>query len=166
MTDTSELYSIAEIAVTIAGFAALVSVLAWRRDDVDARAEGLRLIVALEASLFVAAFALLPLVPHKFGASAELAWRLAAAAYFAGDATFSVLIARRIRAVESFWPDVTLSRLIWGVSVVGQLLLVMAVIGVPAGTSSAYYFSALYANLVNSGLLFLVVAWNTFVPRR
>ena len=74
MNDAGGLYSIAEIAVTIAGFAALVSVLSWRRGDFDARAEGLRLIVALEASLFVAAFALAPLIPHKFGLDPAVTW--------------------------------------------------------------------------------------------
>ena len=92
-------------------------------------------------------------------------WRLAAAAYLVGDLVFAVLVSKRIREVELFWPNAVLSRLIWGFSVAGQLALAVAVVGIPAGSSEAFYFSALYLNLVNSGLLFLVVAWNTFIPR-
>lgn len=165
MSELDELLSIAEIAVTIAGFAALVSVLAWRRDDFDPRAEGLRLVVALEASLFVAAFSLLPMIPQKFGVDDAIIWRVCALCYLLSDLAFSLVIAKRIRGIEFFWPNAVLARLIWFVSAIGQLLLLVAVIGYPADTSAAFYYSALYLNLINSGLLFLVVAWNTFIPR-
>jgi hypothetical protein len=75
------------------------------------------------------------------------------------------MIAKRIRGIERFWPNALLARLIWFMSAVGQLLLLLGVIGYPADTSAAFYFTALYLNLINSGLCFLVVAWNTFIPR-
>lgn len=165
MQDMSELLSIAEIAVTIAGFSALVSILAWRREDFDPKAEGLRLILALEASLFVALFSALPLVPHKFGMDGTVVWRVCAIVYLVSDVAFAILISKRIKNIDGFWPGLLLSRVIWGISLLGQVLLVLAAIGLPEGTAHAWYFSALLLNLINSGLLFLVVAWNTFVPK-
>ena len=74
---------------------------------------------------------------------------------------------RRLREIEltRFWPNPSLPRLIWTVSAVGQFSLALGVIGFPPGRASALYFAALYLNLVNAGLLFLVVAWHTFVPK-
>ncbi|MEP1469381.1 MAG: hypothetical protein ABJK25_00255 [Halieaceae bacterium] len=165
MQDMSELLSIAEIAVTIAGFSALVSILAWRRENFDPKAEGLRLILALEASLFVALFSALPLVPHKFGMDGALVWRVCAIVYLLSDIAFAILMTKRTKNIDRFWPSVLISRVLWGISLLGQILLALAAIGFPEGTAHAWYFSALFLNLINSGLLFLVVAWNTFVPK-
>ena len=56
-----------------------------------------------------------------------------------------------------------MSRAIWTVSASGQLLLVVALLGFVPEYSPAVYLTVLYLNLVNSGLAFLVVAWDTFV---
>ncbi len=164
MSEAGDLYALAEISVTIAGFAALVSVLARRTGDFDPNREGLRLIIALECSLFIAAFALFPIILHRFGVAVEATWRLSSLVYLLSDIVFALLIARRTRAVAELWPSRALARAIWSGSAIGQLSLLLAVFGVAIATPQAFFFFTLYVNLLITGLLFLIVAWQTFVP--
>ena len=164
LSAADNLSSIAEVAIALAGFAALVGVLGRRSGRAKEREIGLRLLFGLEASLLVVAAALLPTVPLSFGLSGEQVWRGSAFLYLLADLTLSYMIARRSRPLEI--PAVAqpgMSRAIWTVSALGQLLLVIALLGFFASHTPAVYLTVLYLNLVNSGLAFLVVAWDTFV---
>ena len=165
MFDSEELFSVAEIAVALAGFSALVSVLAGRTQRSDARLDSSRLLLSLEASLFVAAFALFPLLPLKFGLDEAFSWRLAAGVYLASDLAFSVSITRRSAALGA---DVLatkgLSWAAWIFSALGQLSLFLAVLHLAGAPPDTLFFVALYLNLINAGLCFMSVAWNTFIP--
>lgn len=68
-----QLLTVEEIAVTLAGFTALIGFLGRARRDEDRQAAAFMLRLMLEASLFVAALALFPLLPLNLGVSyAEL----------------------------------------------------------------------------------------------
>lgn len=164
MSDTDHLSTVAEVAIALAGFAALVGVLGRRSGQSKQSEVGLRLLFGLEASLLVVAAALLPIVPLSFGLSEGLVWRLSALLYLLADLGLAYMIFRRSGPLAI--PAVAqpgMSRAIWTVSASGQLLLVVALLGFVPEYSPAVYLTVLYLNLVNSGLAFLVVAWDTFV---
>jgi hypothetical protein len=164
LSATDNLFTVAEVAIALAGFAALVGVLGRRSGRTKEREVGLRLLFGLEASLLVVAAALLPIVPLSFGLSDELVWRGSALLYLIADLGLAYMIFRRSRPLEI--PAVAqpgMSRAIWTVSASGQILLLVALMGFVPEYSPAVYLTVLYLNLVNSGLAFLVVAWDTFV---
>ena len=66
MVDTDLLYTLAEIAVALAGFSAIIGVLSSRRESTDLQINALRLQVMLETCFMVAAAALTPIIVSHF----------------------------------------------------------------------------------------------------
>ena len=58
MIDKDILYTLAELAVALAGFSAIIGVLSSRRDPTDRQVNALRLQIMLETCFMVAAAAL------------------------------------------------------------------------------------------------------------
>ncbi len=60
MIDKDILFTLAELAVALAGFSAIIGVLSSRKDSADLKVNALRLQVMLETCFMVAAAALVP----------------------------------------------------------------------------------------------------------
>jgi Zn-dependent protease len=75
MSEADLLLTTAEIAVAFAGFAGLISVIG-RGSASDPRRAAILLRFALEVSLFVVAFSLIPLLPLNYGVATESLWRI------------------------------------------------------------------------------------------
>ena len=79
MQDTDLLLAIAEVAVTFAGFASLVSILGRRSSRDSPVVQAARLRGLIISSLIVVAFAFFPFVPYHFGSSPLAIWRISSA---------------------------------------------------------------------------------------
>ncbi len=66
------LTTIAEVAIALAGFSALIVLLSGRSGRADPRADVLRLRIMLETSLLVVAFALFPFIPSTLGLAPDV----------------------------------------------------------------------------------------------
>jgi hypothetical protein len=167
MDSADHLLTIAEIAVTLAGFSALVAILGGRRGRSDPRMDVLRLRTMLEASLLVLAFALFPLIPTKLGAAPPLSWRISAGAFLVVDLVVTVASLRRGAGLRHV---ATPGDWLWSVPVQllaysADALMAVVVLGIAAPLAPGFYFIALYANLAVAGLLFVAFAASTFLPR-
>jgi hypothetical protein len=83
LRDLELLVGTAQIAVGLAGFTGVASVLGRRGDAAHDRAQPERLRGMIETALLVAAASLLPIVVERAGAAEPLAWRLSAGAFLA-----------------------------------------------------------------------------------
>jgi hypothetical protein len=86
LTDSDLLLTIAEVAVTFAGFASLVGILGRRSSRDDPRVLGVRMRAMLLFSLLAVAFSLLPLILHRYEFAEASIWR-------ASSTLFAVLLA-------------------------------------------------------------------------
>ena len=163
---TEQLLTVAEIAVTLAGFSALVALLTSRRGQRDPRVDALMLRLMLEVSFFVAAFALFPLIPLNFGVDQDASWRISAAAFLVCAVPVSIYGQRRAQSITALF-DLSGRRLrafLTALDIVSYLLLLIAAVGCAGSWTGGFYFAALYANLVLAGLLFIGFAASTFTP--
>jgi hypothetical protein len=166
MDSTDHLLTVGEIAVTLAGFSALVAILGGRRGRSEPRVDALRLRTMLEASLLVLAFSLFPLIPSKLGATPALSWRISAAAFLAVDLVETVFSLRRLRGLRTLATsgDRLSAVVVQVFAYSADALMFLVVLGVSAPFAAGFYFIALYANLVVAAVLFLAFAASTFVP--
>jgi hypothetical protein len=160
------LSTIAEVGIALAGFSALVAVLAGQPERSQAKLDGLRLQIMLESSLLVVAFALFPIVPAKFGISPEATWRISAIVYLAVDIPLTILAAKRILPVRQLYTahDRATSVAVQALGYGADLAMFTVVLGIASQLSAAFYFLGLYMVLVLAGILFLRFAASTFVP--
>jgi hypothetical protein len=166
---SEHLSTIAEVAIALAGFSALVAVLAGQPERGKARLDGLRLQIMLESSLLVVAFALFPIVPAKFGISPEATWRISAIVYLAVDIPLTILSAKRILPVRRLYTahdraDRATSVAVQALGYGADLAMLTVVLGIVSQLSAAFYFLGLYMVLLLAGILFLRFAASTFVP--
>jgi hypothetical protein len=160
------LFTIAEVAVALAGFSALVGIVGRRVGRSDPRIDAFRLQLMLEASLFVAALALFPVLPRKFGASPGAASRVSCIVLLVVDIPLTLFTFRRAIPLRSLYRrgDPTTERILW---VLGLGADVLAVVGAPgffAHQVEALYSAALFLNLILAGVLFIRFAASTFMP--
>ena len=167
MLDADHLFTVAEVGIALAGFSTLVAVLGVRPGRSDPRLDAFRLQVMLEASLFVVALSLFPLIPSKLGASADLTWRISAGVLLATDAILTAATLKRERAVRALYTraDRLLRIGAQAFAYTADLVAIFILLGVVGTLASGFYFVALYLNLVLAGLLFLRFAASIFVPR-
>ena len=160
MQDFDFLFIVAEVAVTLAGFAGLVTIIAQRLSSGESHAgvEAHQLRAMLIGSLLTAGFALFPYLPIRLGLPTDIAFRLS---------SFCFLVAW-IAALAAAWPTVRSLRAsgeyasppplfyvnmaVHGSSVVALALASAGVFGPAAG---AAYLCALFASLYISGSLFV-----------
>ena len=84
-----------EIAVGLAGFTGIASVISVRPSASESRAQAERLRGMIELALLVAGAALLPIVIARAGVEEPIAWRVSAAGFLATILPISVLGIRR-----------------------------------------------------------------------
>jgi hypothetical protein len=166
LRETDALSLIAELAVALAGFSAVIGVLGSRPSSSDVRVDGLRLQVMLETSLFVAAAVLTPIILDHFGMESSIVWRLSSAVFLLYQIPGEFLAARRTKKM----PDMTVSRfnvntVNWALSIGADLIAFGVLVGLFGAHAGAGYLVAVFALLVMSGLLFIQFAGSTFVPR-
>ena len=104
LPQSDALLSIAEIAATFAGFAALVTVFGRRRVAGTAVHDLLRLRLVIATSVVVVVTALVPVALAGYGMDTTLAWRIAAGTFLSEYAR-----ARKIGEVIRFVNDILLS---------------------------------------------------------
>jgi hypothetical protein len=163
MIDKDLLYILAELAVALAGFSAVIGVLSSRRDLADLKVNALRLQVMLETCFMVAAAALVPVLLDKFDISHSVLWRAASAVFLCIAIPFEFVARNRTRNL----PDMTLSKLNintinWALSLGADLLLVAILINAVDTWSEALYHVALFSQLTLAGTLFVQFAAETF----
>lgn len=158
MAPGDTLLTIAEIAIALAGFASLVSVIGRRSSD-TARATGsLRLRLMLEVSFRNAAFALLPLPFLQIVPSDPMLWRVFSGLYLV---VTMIHVAVRLRAL-----DTGSERLLGSASLVLFGVTCLASVANVLGFGGAHAFSLYLANILlglgSGGLMFLSVAATVF----
>lgn len=163
MIDKDVLFILAELAVAIAGFSAIIGVLSSRRESTDLRVNALRLQVMLETCFMVAAAALIPIILDKFGIKDNLVWRAASAAFLCIAIPFEIVARNRTRDI----PDMTLTKINvntinWALSIGADLMLVAILLNAVGTWSEAFYIVAMFAQLTLAGILFVQFAAETF----
>ena len=155
MDHRDTLLTLAEIAVALAGFTGLVSVIGHRHDDASRRVDWFRLRMMLEVSLRNAAFALLPLPLLDVVSSESTIWRLASGIYLV-TVPAHVLFRRRQEGADTVVRTLTGSSL--GLLPVSLLACLANVFGLGGAHAFSLYFLSLLLGLVAAGLLFLSAA--------
>jgi hypothetical protein len=151
------LLTIAELAVALAGFASLVSVIGGANDASRASAS-LRLRAMLEIALRNAAFALLPLPFLQFAPSDPLVWRISSGVYIAAIAGHFFLRLRSRLLPGKGWHFIANAVLVSLTVLVG----VANVIGLGGSNAFSLYLANLLLGLGAAGLSFISVATSVF----
>jgi hypothetical protein len=152
------LLTIAEIAIALAGFASLISVIG-HRSSATARANSLlRLRLMLEVSFRNAAFALLPLPFVQIASSDPMLWRIFSGLYLV---VTTIHVAIRLRPF-----DADAERLLVPPSLILFGITVLASVANVFGLGGAYAFSLYLTNILlglgSAGMMFLSVAATVF----
>lgn len=149
------LFTLAEIAIALAGFSAVVVIFRrdpayrWRRSDAN-RFHGM-VFHALAATLFC----FVPVILQDLGVAAALAWRLGCGA-LAVITALQILVAVRLEAgVGSPW--VLGQMIVSGVLVVG-LLAVVAAGAVPVLADGAFVIGVFW-HVLQAAAVFLMLIW-------
>jgi len=157
MEDTELLLTVAEIAVAFAGFSGLVTILGQRLSRVHPQLVEHNLRAMILTSLLAVSFSLLPFLPHRLGASPDVAWRISAGAFGVALATYFFNTGIRRRALGRsgvagvLSAGTLLSATLW-------LLAILVLLAVAAGIAGAgFYLLALFVVLYVSGQLFFTV---------
>ena len=163
MIDKDMLFSIAELAVALAGFSAIIGVLSSRRESINLKVNTLRLQVMLETCFMVAAAALIPVIIEKFGVESTMLWRFSSAAFLCIAIPFEFVARNRTKDI----PNMTLVRfnvntVNWALSLGSDLILVVIFLNLAGVWSEAFYVVALFAQLCLAGILFVQFAAETF----
>ena len=157
MQDVDLLIAIAQLAVALAGFTGVASMLRASQSSAQVRAQSERLRGMLEMALIVGGAALLPIVLDRAGIDEAIAWRIAATLFLVTAVPSTVLGIRRAIRVNRDAGTPERSNVRWTVFVIAMALsivtaLVSGIIGVMP--MAAGYVVALYVLLVWSGVLF------------
>ena len=157
------LLSIAEIAATFAGFAALVTLFGRRRVAGSGAHDLLRLRLVITTSVVVVVAALVPVAPAGFGFDVNLTLRLSAAAYLMLHYAAIVSFIRSYQPVRGlFAPDrfaVTVAAI---VEVLVQIALFATLLGFFPQGHDGLYVSALVGTLAQAAFVFLRLVESTF----
>jgi O-antigen/teichoic acid export membrane protein len=164
MPNTDTLLSLAEICAAFAGFAALVSVLGRRSDQLaEAVHDLLRLRLVISSSVAGVAAALIPVGLAGYGIEPEVAWRLAAVGFLIFDNGIIMSFVRAYRPVQgAFRPDHLAVGVCALLEVIEQVSLIAIVVGLSFGSASALYVTALIANICQAGFIFVRFVGSTF----
>ncbi|HSM37562.1 MAG TPA: hypothetical protein VK837_14255 [Longimicrobiales bacterium] len=161
------LFIFAEVAIALAGFASLVTVIDRGGGDPMAL-DANRLRNLIDVSLLVVVFSLFPMVPFEFGVAEESAWRVSSAAFLAVTSVYLVVAGRRQRfmrqrniAIRRPW-----ARALWTLAGGMVATLVLGMAGVGGDIGAAWYVTALFLTLVSAALIFILVIASTLQPYR
>jgi hypothetical protein len=154
--DRDLLLTSAEVAVTFAGFASLVAMFGARasRDGLHIDANRLRTMVVV--SLLVAALALFPFVPFRYGLPEAVVWRISSGALLLAVIWLTLRIARDYGAVRA--AGIRLGRFIRVLNsglVFGPMVLaVINVLGGSEASAPGNYLVGLLSLLALAGVQF------------
>jgi hypothetical protein len=161
--DADTLLTIAEIAATFAGFAALVSALGRRATSGRALHDLLRLRLVIATSLIVVVAALVPSALARFDLAEDTVWRIAALTFvlltYAEIASF-LMSYRPVR--EEFAPDVVAAGVAFVLQIVVQAALVTILVDAAIAYHDALYVTALVAMLCTAAFVFMRLVESTF----
>lgn len=164
MLDQSDaLLTIAEVAATFAGFAALVTLFARRRVAAAAVHDLLRLRLVIGMSVVAVVAALVPVALAGYGLDEHATWRVAAGIFLL--MIYSVIgsfIASYGPVKGTFPPDKLAVSVAFILEVAIQIGLVMILLGVGAERDYGLYVSALIATIAQSAFVFLRLVESTF----
>lgn len=168
LENTDSLLSLAEIGAAFAGFAALVSVIRTASEKpAEAAHDLLRLQLVISSSVAGVAAALIPVGLDGYGLDAGLTWRVAAVLFLIFDNGIIATFVSSYQPVRGeFEPDRLAVSVVGCLEVVEQLSLVAVVFGVPVGTPSALYVTALIANICQAGFIFVRFVGSAFRAER
>jgi hypothetical protein len=163
LAQVDALLSIAEIAATFAGFAALVTLFARRRVAGSGAHDLLRLRLVITASVVVVITALIPVALIGYGLGEGLTMRLAAGIFLVLVYLALASFIGSYQPVRGLFPP---DRLAVGVAAVLELLvqiaLIMIVLDFLPERHSGLYLSALVATLSQAAFVFLRLVESTF----
>ena len=157
MLSESELLPvIAELSVTFAGFASLISILGAITSQEQVTVNLWRLRGMLETAMLTFVFSLAPFLPAKFGVANSLSWHIAAIA-------FSTVVAARILFIIGVrvTPELVNRRLAWvvgGAQFFASLVLLGASFFLSLSLVVGAYHLLLFVVLFASAYLFSRVA--------
>jgi len=164
MNSLDHLATIAEVAIALAGFSALVAILGTRAGREKSKLEAFRIQMMLEASLFVVMLALLPSILFEFRIDDRVAWRASAALFLLLDLVASVSMTVRNRELRWAPADRKVGYLVGSLSLAADAAVVVVLLGFAADRAAALYLLALYLNVALSAILFIRFAASTFLP--
>jgi len=165
VSEAEDLRAIAEIAVALAGFSAIIGVLGSRSGRSEVHVDALRLQVMLESGLMVAAFALLPLLVAHFEFAPGATWRISSVAFLLCAIPSEFLALRRTRRMKDMkLAGVNVNSINWFLSIGADLVMLAVVLGVTGSQSGAFYLLAIFSLLLMAGILFVQFAASTFIP--
>jgi hypothetical protein len=154
MEHRDTLLGIAEIAVALAGFASIVSVIAQRADEESRIADSYRLRLMLEVALRNAAFAVLPLPLLQIVPSDPVLWRIANGLYVVVALVHGVIRMRTQQGAGPPW----FTRSTYVLLTMTTVASVANVLGLGGANAFSLYLASLIFGLSASGLAFLAVA--------
>lgn len=157
LENTGTLLALAEIAASFAGFAALVSVIGRRSDQVnDAIHDLLRLRLIIATSVAGVAAALIPAGLAGYGLNPHLTYRLASLIFLIFDNGILISFVGAYKPVRGkFPPDRLAVVVVLSLEVTEQLGLSAVVLGLSPSNASALYVTALIANICQAGFIFV-----------
>jgi hypothetical protein len=151
------LLTTAEVAVAIAGFATLLTILGRRRGETESAINSIRLRAMLETSFLVIAFCFFPLLLNEFGIPIEWVWRgssLGLALAGGSYTLYRVGVARSIFGTY-FGPNRVFQSFTYGVIAAWEVVLLLNAGGTFPSLAAAVYVTILYVQLLMAGLFFL-----------
>lgn len=163
LEQSDALLTIAEVAATFAGFAALVTLFGRRRVAASAVHDLLRLRLVIGTSVVAVVAALLPTALAGYGLDAAIVWRVAASTFLL--LTFFILgsfISSYNHVKGSFAPD----RLAVSVAFVLEVFILAGLVTVIVGLADerhyGLYVSALIGTIAQAAFVFLRLVESTF----
>jgi hypothetical protein len=163
MGEADLLLTTAEIAVAFAGFASLIGVIG-RGSAENPRLAAFQLRYALEVTLFVAAFSLIPLLPLKYGLASENAWRLSSFLFVVASQLASYGMISRWKRNSDLAVSTYVKVTVVALSLGADLLLLVNALGFFGSAVFPVYLTGLFANLGLAGFYFLLVVGSVFPP--
>ncbi len=164
MLDESDaLLTIAEVAATFAGFAALVTLFGRRRVAASALHDLLRLRLVIGASVITVVAALIPVAVAGYGLSADIVWRGVAAVFLV--LRFFV-IGSFLTSYRSVRGTFAADRLAVSVAFVLELFilagLIAVILNLVVERHFGLYVSALIGTIAQAAFVFLRLVESTF----
>ncbi len=158
MEHRDTLLTIAEIAVALAGFASLVSVIGGRQNDTSRVIASLRLRTMLELAFRNAFFALLPLPFLQFAPYDPIVWRISSGLYIAITIGYFLLRLRERESAGESWLSVS-TRILFSITILAGLANVF---GLGGSNAFSLYLANLLLGLCVAGLFFVSVSASVF----
>jgi len=163
MDQSDALLTIAEVAATFAGFAALVTLFARRRVEGSAVHDLLRLRLVIGASVVAVLAALIPVALAGYGLSDAVVWRGSAGVfllliYF----TIGSFVASYKPVKGAFPPDHLAVAVALVLEVFVQIGLIAVVLGLTPERHYGLYVSALIGTIAQAAFVFLRLVESTF----